>query len=272
MRHVPRMVEEGSCPEFADRILTESRCLDASVIENLAALQAIDRRNRERGIELADIERETAKQQELLEGKRREVEVVRSELETIGSRRRELESLLLQEEQRMKERRMRLGRLRNDKEVAALQREIESAKESNGRLEEEVLTLIEQIEALEGTLAISEGELVAVEESVAKLGTSGGGRIAQLRAEIEADRSERDAVAGRLGVELRKKYEQIFARRNGVAVVEVRDGNCRGCNMNLPPQLYIRIQRRVDIEYCPNCQRILFWRQESNDVARANDA
>ena len=243
--------------------------MDASVIENLAALQAIDRRNRERGLELADIERETAKQQELLDGKRREVGVVRSELDTIGTRRRDLEGTLQQEEQRMKERRMRLGRLRNDKEVAALQREIESAKESNARLEEEVLTLIEQMEALEGTLATSEGELTAVEASVAKLGTSGGGRIEQLKAEIESDRSERDVIANRLGADLRKKYEQIFARRNGVAVVEVRDGNCRGCNMNLPPQLYIRIQRRVDIEYCPNCQRILFWPQDSSDGARA---
>jgi len=242
------------------------------VIEDLAALQAIDRRNRERELELADIERETKSQQALLDEKRLTVETLRAELATVGTRRRDLESQLALEEQRMKERRMRLGRLRNDREVAALQREIELAKESNARLEEEVLTLIEQVEALEGSLRASEEELKAVQDSLAKLGETGDGRSRQLRAEIAGDSSERNALAARLSEGIRKKYEQLFARRNGIAVVEVRAGNCRGCNMSLPPQLYIRIQRRVEIEYCPNCQRILYWRPDPGDGARADEA
>jgi predicted nucleic acid-binding Zn-ribbon protein len=241
------------------------------VIENLAALQEIDRRNRERELELADIEREIATQQALLDEKRLTVETLRTELATVGARRRDLEGQLSLEEQRMKERRMRLGRLRNDKEVAALQREIELAKETNARLEEEVLTLIEQVEALEGSLRGSEEELKAVADSLAKFGEAGSGRVRQLRAEIEGDRSARSSIAGRLGDPLRKRYEQIFARRNGIAVVEVVRGNCRGCNMHLPPQLYIRIQRRVDVEFCPNCNRILYWRPEVTDGAGADE-
>jgi predicted nucleic acid-binding Zn-ribbon protein len=240
------------------------------VIENLAALQEIDRRNHLRELELADIERETAAQQALLDEKRSTAESLRTEFATQSERRQTLEAQLAAEEQRMKERRMRLGRLRNDKEVSALQREIEVAKEANSRLEEEVYALIEQVEALEGSAKLADDERRAVEESLAKLGETGTGRSQVLRAEIESEIGERNAIAARLGESIRKKYEQLFRRRNGIAVVEARGGSCRGCNMHLPPQLVIRVQRRIEIEYCPNCQRILYTRPGSADGAEAD--
>src|SRR5262249_30794149 len=148
-------------------------------------------RNREREKELADIERETSARQTLLDEKRRQAELIRAEANAVGTRRRDLESQLQAEEQKMKERRMRLGRLRNDKEVAALQREIELGKESNARLEEEVLTLIEQAEALEGSLREAEGEVSALEADSAKVDQSGDGRVQRLRDEIKAGLVER---------------------------------------------------------------------------------
>jgi uncharacterized protein len=246
--------------------------LEASVIENLAALQEIDRRNRTRKLELADIERETSEQQALLDEKRALVASLRTELDALVERRRLLESQHAQDEQRMKERRMRLGRLRNDKEIGALHREIEVAKEANARLEEDVLTVIEQVESLEGTCRTAEEEQKALEKSLAKLGQSGTGRTRQLRAEIEGETAQRNEIAGRLGDPVRRKYEQLFAHRNGVAVAEVQRGSCRGCNMHIPPQLFIRVQRRTEIEYCPNCQRILYVRIESSNGTEANEA
>ena len=178
--------------------------MDASVIDNLAALQEIDRRNRLRELELADIERETATQQALLDEKRQAAEALRNEFTAQSERRQLLEAQHMQEEQRMKERRMRLGRLRNDKEVSALQREIEVAKEANSRLEEEVYALIEQVEALEGSTKAAEDERLALEANLAKLGETGTGRVRQLRAEIASEIGERNAIAGRLGEPVRK--------------------------------------------------------------------
>jgi predicted nucleic acid-binding Zn-ribbon protein len=63
---------------------------------------------------------------------------------------------------------------------------------------------------------------------------------------------------------LRSKYEQIFERRGGTAVVEARNGICQGCRMRVPPQLYNELQRHRDIRNCPNCHRIIFWRAESD--------
>lgn len=245
--------------------------MDPSLIEILASLQEIDRRNRERELELAELERQSSELQAALAAKRQQVEGTRAESGVANSRRRELEALLQDAESKNKERRMRLGRIRNDKELLVAQREIEVAKEANSRLEEEILTLLEQTEAVDGGLREAESELSALEERFAKHEESARGRIDQLRAEIEGDRGEREAMAARLSVPLRKRYEQIFARRGGVAVVEVRRGTCTGCNMHLPPQLYIEIQKAREVHLCPSCSRILFWRAEAAGEATTSD-
>ena len=45
----------------------------------------------------------------------------------------------------------------------------------------------------------------------------------------------------------------------GIGLVSVIEGNCQGCNMKLPPQLYNVLQRGNSIEQCPSCLRIIFW-------------
>jgi predicted nucleic acid-binding Zn-ribbon protein len=245
--------------------------LDPSLIEILANLQEIDRRNRERELELAELERQSSELQGTLELKRAQVAGTRAESGSANTRRRELEAQLQDAESRNKERRMRLGRIRNDKELIVAQREIEIAKEANSRLEEEILTLLEQTEAVDGGLREAESELGDLEGRVAKHEEHARARIEQLRAEIDGDRGERESIASRLSASIRKKYEQIFARRGGIAVVEVRRGICLGCNMHLPPQLYIEIQKGREVHLCPNCNRILFHRAEqANEASSTN--
>jgi predicted nucleic acid-binding Zn-ribbon protein len=36
--------------------------------------------------------------------------------------------------------------------------------------------------------------------------------------------------------------------------------------MNVPPQLFIQIQRSEQVILCPSCQRILYWQPESEDT------
>jgi hypothetical protein len=79
---------------------------------------------------------------------------------------------------------------------------------------------------------------------------------------LEGERQERDALARGMSDSLRSKYEQIFQKRGGTAVVEVRNGTCLGCHMHVPPQLFNELQKFRDMRQCPNCHRILFWRPD----------
>ena len=55
------------------------------------------------------------------------------------------------------------------------------------------------------------------------------------------------------------RYEFIRQRLEHPVIVAVREGVCSGCNIAIPPQAFIDLQRGQQIQSCPNCQRLIFW-------------
>ncbi len=231
----------------------------------LASLQGIDRLQREKKETLRVLEADLDRLQLQLVQQRQETAARRAERDVLESRRREIERLLEDEELKLKDRRMRLNRVRNEKELQALRREIEQGKESNQRNEEELLRVMEAAEAAEAAAVESEHLLAELEANSQSQISDGHAQIAELAASVNREREQRMHVAASLDAALLRKYEQIFDRRGGKAVVEVRSGTCQGCHMNLPPQLFNELQRSSDIRLCPNCHRILFWRGDTID-------
>jgi hypothetical protein len=72
--------------------------------------------------------------------------------------------------------------------------------------------------------------------------------------------SRRQTIAAQVARDLIARYELIFSRRGGTAVVEVAGGICQGCYMNIPPQLWNEIIRSEKVHLCPSCQRILYYK------------
>lgn len=237
--------------------------LNDSAIDILASLQAIDQRRRERTLVIEALAETTAT---LLADLASQTAIVvgQREIASLANvRRRELEALLAEQEKRVMERRMRIGRIRNDRELEAAQNEISSLREAKARHEEELLDLMEQGEATDVELAEVESSLLEQSGEAQAHQTAAATRTATLHAEIAAEAAERERVAIQLPENLRRRYEQVFSRRAGLAVVRVRHGNCLGCNMKVPPQLYNEVLRRESIQTCPDCQRILYWQEET---------
>ncbi len=231
-------------------------------LNQLAALQEIDQQRREKTERLQALEGEITESESELERQREATRAVQTQRDTLEARRAELEVHLELEEAKMKDRRMRLNRVRNEKELQALRREIEVAKETNQQMEEEVLRVMESLEQVTAETAEAE-RLLAEKETAAALRTAEyRARIAELKTEIAAARELRERTADALDASLLRKYEQIFERRGGTAVVEVRNGTCLGCHMHVPPQFFNELQRTREVRLCPNCHRILFWRPE----------
>jgi predicted nucleic acid-binding Zn-ribbon protein len=130
-----------------------------------------------------------------------------------------------------------------------------------------LVELLEKDKTVDGGLQTIEQELRELEERARINAEGAASRTAVLRREMESVRDERERVAGLLSVQMRRRYEQLFERRGGVAVVEMRGGNCLGCKMSLPPQLGNEVRKGTSVLTCPSCHRILYWRPESSDAA-----
>ncbi len=229
-------------------------------IELLVSLQNIDLQLRERTDAIDARRRELAELDGMLADQRQTLEAVRTERADLESRRRDIEGSLQDEEAKMKDRRMRLNRIRNEKEAAAVRREIEVAKEGTGQLEEGLMGLFEQLDSVNAREKDLNDAVTALEAKRAAEKTRTDAEIAELSSGLEESRSQRETLAAQLDANLRRQYETILSRRKGQAVVEVRGGNCEGCHMRIAPQLANEIYRNTRVITCPSCHRILYVR------------
>jgi uncharacterized protein len=158
----------------------------------------------------------------------------------------------------------KLAQAKNSKEYMAAQREIEQRREGLTTREGEIAKLVEAVDAKKKLLANKAGDVEALKDSLATDAEAAKARMAEIEGKIAELRGEREKLAGAVKPEVLKRYANIRMRR-GLAVVSVRNGTCQGCNMNIPPQLFIVIQRGQTIETCPSCHRIIYWEDLMKD-------
>jgi predicted nucleic acid-binding Zn-ribbon protein len=236
-------------------------------IEALAALQRVDQSLRENTQALQAGESRVAALGEAVQVHETAVAAAKQELDELMSRQRDLEGRLQAAEAKMKDRRMRITRIRNDKELGLAKREVELLKEETGSLETELIAVLDQVEASTKMLEAGQAELASVSGERDSEAAQLRDTIGRLGAAIERDRRRRDQLIEGVDGELRRRYEMIFSRRGGVAVVPVRGGTCQGCHMHVPPQLFNQIQRNEQVILCPNCQRMLYWQPEGEEAS-----
>jgi predicted nucleic acid-binding Zn-ribbon protein len=228
-------------------------------IARLMALQTIDRHLQELEQALSSVAGRVHQLRSEIETSQAELDRLTQEDQQASAARAQLERELAEGEAHIRNKRMRLNLVRNDKELQALGHEVEALRENNQRLEAEVLAAMQaaeprgpRIKELSELIEKKRVELKTAEKEIA-------GELEELKMSIARQRAERDKQAAQVEPGLLQRYEMIFSRRGGLAVAVARSCTCQGCRMRLPPQLYNEIQKHLQIYFCPNCQRILYY-------------
>lgn len=228
-------------------------------IEVLASLQTIDRGIQQKNEAKALLVLERQKWQVAIETKKKELEALRQTWQEKERLRQDRERTLQEESTKAVEKRMRMNRIKNIKELQALQREIEQLKQQNAVIEEELIKLLEETEAEGAAVKEKERELEELERQWEEKQAEIDAQLGKLDEEIAAIAKKRERLIGQVNGDLISRYEMIFRRRGGTAVVPAIDGICQGCYMNLPPQLYNEILKGERLLICPSCHRILYY-------------
>ena len=239
----------------------------ATQIELLASLQLVDRSLREKERMIEESQARVAELEENGRQRGSELTAAREALGALLARQSELESRLTANEAKLKDRRMRVTRIRNEKELGLAKREVDLLRDENTTIEAELVGVMEEAERASTRAAELETAVAEIARALETEAAELRSRIAALGGDITAERERRATLVHTVEDDLRRRYEMICERRGGIAVVEIRSGICQGCHMNIPPQLFNQIQRNEQVFLCPNCQRMLYWRPEGQENA-----
>lgn len=178
----------------------------------------------------------------------------------------EAQSHVHRREMDLKERETRIGVLQgklggatSNKEYQGILFEVASVKAENGRIEEQILLAMDEVDAKEKLHEAAKARTRETEGIVRAANSVVDRKRAEFDAEMAAAKAERDEVAAAIPPEALRIYERIRTgnRTTGIAVVEVHGEYCQGCQMSITPQEYSDLVSGTKIVLCRSCQRIL---------------
>ena len=229
-------------------------------IEILASLQMVDREIKQKtGLKqglLGDLQGK----EKVLEAKKKELDSLTAALAEKEKLRREKDRALQDEGKKVMDKRMRMNRIKNVKELQALQREIDQIKQSNSEMEEALIQVLVDIDGIKANIKAKEEEMVLMQGEWQQKQQEMESQITGIEQAVSEAATRRRTIASQVKGDLISRYEMIFSRRGGTAVVEVTGGICQGCHMNIPPQLWNEIIKSDKVHLCPSCQRILYYK------------
>ena len=236
-------------------------------IDRLAALQDLDRELKERVGRVDELNAGADEFEAKVLRRRQLVADLTAQQTVLEKQRSDMDTQLEIDGGRMRDNRMRMSRVKTDRELLALQREIDLGKEAKQQLEDELLVVMETLEKVNADLVQEQEALSTLEEDVAAKIDGPRSKAKELSEGLDDEKAKRESLAKNIDAGLRDKYERIFAHRDGTAVVEARSGVCTGCRMSLPPQLFNELQRNKEVRQCPSCHRIIHFRARLEESA-----
>lgn len=187
------------------------------------------------------------------------VETTREQLEALRKNRRDKDNQLRIGQETLKRTRERLLDVKTNKEYQSVLKEIETFETKNSHMEDEIISLLDELDLLEKAVKTREEELEVQCRRYEEEKTKMTEELDSLVGELEVCARKSSQLKKNISAEILRKYEQIKNAARGVAVVSCWKEVCNGCHMSIPPQLYNELQKSVALVTCPNCSRIIYW-------------
>jgi len=165
---------------------------------------------------------------------------------------------------RLKKSQERLASIKTNKEYQSLLKEIEDVKIMNSQIEDQMLECLEQMDDIERVLADRNNEYEKLSKQVNKEKQTIDHETEKNNKRVAELNTEWKKFSDKIDPQLLKTYLMVRDKAGGIAVVSVKDAVCRGCNINIPPQMYNDLQRCDSLKFCPNCQRIIYYWKDTD--------
>lgn len=163
--------------------------------------------------------------------------------------------------QKIEKLKARSTEIKTNKEYQAVLKEIETAELEKKTVEDEILALMEKIDASAAAITAAESKAKEEEAAIDSEQKEHEAAIVKVEQELTATEQKRQETAARVDPSLLSQYQKLLVSKAGFAIAEARGESCSGCYMSIPPQVYVNVKRNETIINCPHCGRILYFKE-----------
>jgi uncharacterized protein len=166
---------------------------------------------------------------------------------------------------------------KNNKEYQAFLIEINTAKVDKGKVEEETMKVMEQVDKASAESAALVTQLESERKRLTELAEQIDDTLKQLQSEVDALKPAREAAASALPAKVIAEFDRLADRFDGEALAAIAKPDrrreeylCTACNMDLVTDIYNKLHSRDELVFCPSCRRLLYIPEDLPPEAAIN--
>ncbi len=228
----------------------------------LIKLQDTDSRILEKRIFIDNAPNRFSEVDEPLKIAKSELEKIKQKNDLLAKKRREKEAILEEINEKINKMRSRVSEIKTNKEYQAHLKEIDTLGKEISNIEEEILLSMEDFDNSLKEHNDKEKEVQIEVEKINAFKKELDKEVDRYKEELNLLKNERAKVVEIIDPDIYQIYMTLLDSGNGVAVTRAKNEICNGCNMNVPPQLFVEIKKNEEIIHCPQCRRILYYLEE----------
>jgi len=151
------------------------------------------------------------------------------------------------------------GRVRVPKELESLQAKVDSLRRQLATVEESGVEALLQVEAVSQRLTTEQTTLASLENAWKAGQTDLLQEEAKYRRIYAQLKQQRDLAAQKIDPASLAQYDQLRARKAGIAIAPLQNSQCGVCHIQVPTGVVSAARSRQNqAAFCPSCGRILF--------------
>ena len=162
------------------------------------------------------------------------------------------------EQEREQKRKRAQAASSNPKEVQALDRKIDELTRMKGKLEEDSLILMDQVELDRARLAEAKKTADAATKRAEDAETTYATAKKRLKGELQELLKRREEMVPEIDKALLAQYDATRERSDGLGIVEIKAGTCGGCQTAVPTSSVAAARDGKSVVKCESCRRMLF--------------
>lgn len=176
----------------------------------------------------------------------------------LQKQRKDKELELASKEEAAKKLQAQLYSLKTNKEYQTMLQQIQETKADASVIEDKILEFFESSDKLKIELEQEKQRLKEEEKVFLEQTKKIEDRVKVIDDRLAQLDAQRKQIIPDVDPKMMVQYERILLSRDGLAIVQVKNDSCGGCNMFVPPQVINLIKMYERIITCEICNRILY--------------
>lgn len=202
----------------------------------------------------------------LVQSKNQKIELLKDALKTAKDaltshqmKKKQLELDAEAQEKLVQKHQAELNSLKSNDAYKAMLGEIQNAKNAVIKIEDDILSVMEKLDAGEKMYKEKEKQFKIDEAAIKSEIQTIEAKKSDLTGQLKTKQEERAAFAATVPPPFLAQYDAIREKRGGLAIVPMVNGtSCGGCQMKLTPNNVNEVKKAKTMVLCESCSRILY--------------